>query len=148
MSPRLSTVAVGASLVPLLLVSTAGAKVYFSGVPETAAPGTVVRAYVSGCEAAPACGTFVRGTLVYLARARAGQAGFDGPPRPRWLVGRVDVRGKLTFRVPRVRDGDYRLIARLRFGNRFQYLPASSALGIRAPDVAPEEPAQDAATDY
>ena len=48
---RMRVVVIGALLVGLVCVPAASAKVYFSGVPETAAPGTVVNAYVAGCEA-------------------------------------------------------------------------------------------------
>jgi hypothetical protein len=134
MSGRARFVAAGAAVVTaLLVVPTAAAKVWFSGVPGAAAPGTRVKAQVMGCEAAPACRQQVRGVRVFLARADTGRASSDVPPRPRWLVGRATETGKLTFAVPNVRSGRYRLVARLTLGRKPQYLPASTVLMIADP---------------
>ncbi len=134
---RIWVVVIGALLLGLVSVPAASAKVYFSGVPETAAPGTVVNAFVSGCEAAPACGPFVRGASVFVARAAAGRLNFNVPPNPRWLVGKATPKGKLDFKMPKVREGRYRLIARLKFGKKLQYLPASNVFTIQAPEALP-----------
>lgn len=144
MTRPLLVIVAAAALSLVAFAAPAEAKVYLSGVPAEAAPGSSVKAYVAGCQAAPSCGRTVRGVWVYLTRVTAGRMNFNVLPRPRWFLGKVDAAGRLDFTLPRLGDGTYRLVARLTFGaSKPQYLPASNPFLIRAA----ADPSPDASTE-
>jgi hypothetical protein len=120
------------SVAALAVAQTADAKVWLpvKGPLET---GAAVRVAVPGCEAAPGCGRSLRGTRVFLARARTLGRDRSTAPAPRWHLGFLDGDGVLRFRVPDVPSGRYLLIARLTFGRIPQYVPASRPFTVRPP---------------
>ena len=127
---RLSVVACVATGLALASAPVASAKIWFAGIAgRTVTPGQLVRVFVPGCEAAPACGDTVSGIRIFISPVTSSQS-IGTPPRPRWFVGTVDATGKLAFPVPRVTLASYRLVAYVTWGARPQFLPVSAAFTV------------------
>ena len=97
-------------LVLLLLVPAAVAKVWFQDIEgRELRRGVRITTVITGCPGNPSCSAEVQGVTVLLRR--------DGDPGLRRLA-RINTDGRLRFRVPHVRLGRYRLMARVRIGDQ------------------------------
>jgi hypothetical protein len=99
-----------AVIIATIAAPTAAAKIWFGSVGgDTYSTGAAVTTKIAGCPTP--CP--VAGASIALGRDR----GLKNPTRPVTRpVGVVGRRGGLTFRVPEVRRGRYRLVARVRGG--------------------------------
>jgi hypothetical protein len=108
----------------------ASAKVWFQNAAgRTVPPGRIVQVSVRGCEANPACG-IIRGIRIFVIPQRSSSWSEGGSPSPRWFVGKVGSQGKLSFRVPSVPAGSYRLVAYLTWGTQPEFLVASGTFRV------------------
>ena len=117
-----SAVVAAVAAAALIVVPAATAKIWFQSVRgETFRAGDVVRTEILGCpNPCP-----VRGARIALGRGRTPL----GRVRPvTSILATVDRRGHVAFRIPRVRDGAYHLVARF----RGRWLAASDAFHVAA----------------
>ncbi len=127
---RLATLVFLAIGLALASAPVASAKIWFKGVAgRTVAPGQLVRVYVPGCEGNPACENTVKGVRIFVSPWTSSRR-VSTSPEARRFVGRVGSGGKLAFRIPSVRAGEYRLIAYVTWPPSSRFLPVSGAFRI------------------
>jgi hypothetical protein len=120
--------------VVLVVAPSASAKIWFRGVDaRTYEAGQLVRAAIAGCRGNTACARAVAGVQIYVTPATpaTGTWNPDTIPQPRWYVGKVTRDGSIAFRIPVVKRGDYRLVARLGGSAKPRFFVASGGFRVR-----------------
>ena len=121
-----------AAMVMGLAAPAAEAKVWFGDMQgRELAWGRRVSSTIAGCPGNDSCRAAVKGVAVALRRSPVRRAPTGRRRQAR--LGRVSAAGRLTFEVPRVRIGRYRLVARIRIGDRKRWMPASGRFRVIRP---------------